>query len=243
MAPGNFYDELRLNPQISPTTIEVLKAQYGMDRSWPIRYFRWLISAARGEFGYSFSYNCSVGALLWVRARNTLLLTSLATLLAWIVALPWGVLEALHRGSWIDKLGASATALLLAIPDVLLGLLLLLLAAQTGVLPVGGMSSVAGVGAGFLGKSKDLGIHLILPVIGLALGLVPILVRHVRSGMIQVLDTPYVQAARGYGIKPFRILYRHALPAAMNSLISLLGFSLGALLCFSRRCLHATFMW
>jgi peptide/nickel transport system permease protein len=233
IAPGNFYDELRLNPQISPKTVEILKAKYGMDRPWPIRYVRWLGSAARGEFGYSFSYNCPVGALLWVRARNTLLLTSLATLLAWMVALPWGTLEALYKGGWIDKLGATVTALLLAIPDVLLGLLLLLLAARTGLLPVGGMTSTNGASLSLLGQGRDLGIHLILPMVGLALGLAPILVRHVRSAMIQVLETPYIQAARNYGIKPFRILYRHALPAALNSLISLLGFSLGALLSMS----------
>lgn len=233
LAPGNFYDELRLNPQISQKTVDILKASYGMDRPWPIRYFRWLSSVARGEFGYSLSYNCPVGALLWVRARNTLLLTSLATLLAWIVALPWGTLEALHRGGWIDRIGAAAIALLLGIPDVLLGLLLMLLAARTGFLPTGGMSSTNGASLSTLGQGKDLAVHLLLPVTGLALGLIPILARHVRSAMIQVLDKPYIQAARGYRIQPFRLLYRHALPAAMNSLLSLLGFSLGALLSMS----------
>jgi peptide/nickel transport system permease protein len=233
LAPGNFYDELRLNPQISPATVETLKAKYGMDRPWPIRYLRWLGSAGRGEFGYSLSYNCPVGAVLWVRARNTLILTTLATLLAWTVALPWGALEALFRGGWIDRAGALATAFLLAIPDVLLGLLLLLFATRTGVLPVGGMSSSISSSASLASLGKDLGIHLILPVIGLVLGLLPILVRHVRSAMIQVLGTSYIRAAKGYGIKPFRLLYRHALPAALNSLISLLGFSLGALLSMS----------
>src|SRR5882672_4133583 len=131
IAPGNYFDEMRLNPQISPGTVDSLKAKYGMDRPWPIRYARWIGSVAQGEFGYSFSYNCPVGALLWVRARNTLLLAGLATLLAWMVALPWGMLEALHKGGWIDRLGTAVTALLLAIPDVLLGLLLLLLAAKS----------------------------------------------------------------------------------------------------------------
>jgi peptide/nickel transport system permease protein len=233
MAPGNYFDELRLNPQISSHTIETLKVKYGMDRPWPIRYFRWMSSAARGDFGYSISYDRPVGSLLWLRARNTLLLTSLATLLAWMVALPWGTLEALQKGGLIDRIGASVTALLLAIPDVLLGLLLLLLAAKSGFLPTGGMASSGAGSLGILSQTKDLGIHLVLPVLGLALGLVPVLVRHVRSAMIQVLDAPYIKAAKGYGIGTFRILYRHALPAAMNSLISLLGFSLGALLSMS----------
>src|ERR1700675_1648400 len=89
-APGNFFDELRLNPQISPQTVLALKAQYGIGDRLPIRYFKWLGSTIRGDFGYSMSCNCPVGSLLWLRARNTLLLASLATLLSWLLAIPWG---------------------------------------------------------------------------------------------------------------------------------------------------------
>jgi len=232
-APGNFFDELRLNPQVSPETVAALKIQYGMDRPLPVRYLRWIASVARGEFGYSLSYHCAVGSLLWLRARNTLLLTGFATLLAWMVALPWGVLEALHRGGWVDRMGGAVTAVLLAIPDVLLGLLLLLFAARTGWFPTGGMASVDPANAAFLGRLQDAAIHLFLPVVALALGTIPILVRHVRSAMVGVLDSPFVEAARGHGIPKWRLIYRHALPAAMNSLISQLGFSIGALLSMS----------
>jgi peptide/nickel transport system permease protein len=232
-APGNFFDELKLNPQISPATVAALKIQYGMERPLPVRYLRWLVSVARGDFGYSVSYHCAVGSLMWVRARNTLLLTGLATLLAWMVALPWGMLEALHRGGWVDRVGGAVTAALLAIPDVLLGLLLLLLAARTGWFPTGGMASVDASSAAFPGRLQDAAIHLFLPVVALALGAVPVLVRHVRSAMILVLNSPFIEAARGQGIPRWRLTYRHALPAAMNSLISLLGFSIGALLSMS----------
>jgi peptide/nickel transport system permease protein len=232
-APGNFFDELRLNPQVSPETVAALKIQYGMDRPLPVRYLRWVASVARGQFGYSLSYHCTVGSLLWLRARNTLLLTGFATLLAWMVALPWGVLEALHRGGWVDRMGGAVTAVLLAIPDVLLGLLLLLFAARTGWFPTGGMASVDAASAAFLGRLQDAALHLFLPVVALALGTIPILVRHVRSAMVGVLDSPFVEAARGHGIPKWRLIYRHALPAAMNSLISQLGFSIGALLSMS----------
>jgi peptide/nickel transport system permease protein len=232
-APGNFFDELKLNPQISPATVAALKSQYGMDRPLPVRYLLWLGSVARGKFGYSLSYHCPVGALLWVRARNTLLLTGLATLLAWMVALPWGMLEALHRGGWIDRMGGAVTASLVAIPDVLLGLLLLLLAARTGWFPTGGMASVNAANAMFPEQLRDVAIHLFLPVVALTLGAVPVLVRHVRSAMIVVLDAPFLEAARGHGIPKWRLVYRHALPAAMNALISLLGFSIGSLLSMS----------
>jgi peptide/nickel transport system permease protein len=232
-APGNFFDELKLNPQVSPATVAALKMQYGIDRPLPERYLRWLVSVARGDFGYSMSYHCAVGSLIWVRACNTLLLTGLATLLAWMVALPWGMLEALHRGGWVDRMGGAVTAALLAIPDVLLGLLFLLFAARTGWFPTGGMASVDALHAALSERLRDVAVHLFLPVVALALGAVPVLVRHVRSAMVVVLDSSFIEAARSQGIRPWRLVYRHALPAAMNSLISLLGFSIGALLSMS----------
>jgi peptide/nickel transport system permease protein len=228
-APGNFFDELKLNPQISSEAVAALKTQYGIDQPLPVRYLRWVVSAAHGDFGYSMSYRCPVASLLWARTRNTLLLAGLATLLAWIVALSWGTLQALHRGEWIDHLGRGLTAVLLAIPELLISLLLLLLAARTGWFPTGGMTSATAANAGFPSRLWDATIHLFLPVMALTLGAIPVLVRHVRSAMIAVLDAPFIEAARGHGIPRWRLLFRYALPAASNSLISLLGFSIGAL--------------
>jgi peptide/nickel transport system permease protein len=229
-APGNVFDELKLNPQISPDAVAALKAEFGVDLPWVTRYRHWLGSAVRGEFGYSVSYRCAVGTLLWPRARNTLFLTGLATLLAWMMAVPWGILEALYRGRWLDRVGGWGTAILLAVPELVLGLLLLWLAERTGWFPTGGMRSV-GAGDGTLWAAMwDYARHLVLPVLALALGAAPLLIRYVRAAMAAVLDAPFLESARGHGIGIGRILFRHALPAAANSLISLLGFSIGALL-------------
>jgi peptide/nickel transport system permease protein len=229
-APGNLFDELKLNPQISPETVTALKAEYGIDRPWLTRYAYWTSSALRGDFGYSLSYRCPVGKLLWPRVRNTLLLTVLATLLSWMIAIPWGMIEAARHGQWIDRLGGGITATLLAIPELVLGLLLLLLAARTGWFPVGGMLSANARDATVAGNAWDLLRHLLLPVIALALGSAPLLIRYVRSAIASVMDMPFIEIARGHGISPSRIAFRHALPAAANSLISLFGFSLGTLL-------------
>ena len=232
-SPGNFFDDLQLNPQISPATISALKTQYGTDRPLPERYVLWVASIARGDWGYSLSYHRPVGGLVWQRARNTLLLTVLATLLAWMVALPWGIIEALHKDGWIDRTGELVMAVLLAMPDVLLALLLLLFAARSGWFPTGGMSSADASQASLFARVRDLGLHLFLPVVGLAIATLPILVRHVRAAMAGVLGAPFMEAARGHGIVKLRLLYRHALPVALNSLISLFGFSVGALLSVS----------
>jgi len=230
VSPGNFFDELKLNPQISPETVTALTIQYGMDRPIPIRYARWLASVARGEFGYSLSYRCTVGSLMWWRARNTLLLAGLATLLSWSIAVPWGVFEALHRGKWIDRVGGFATTVMLTIPEVLVGLLLLLFAARTGWFPTGGMVQANLTSVSFPKQLYDLALHLVLPVLALVVGATPILVRHVRAAMVAVLNSSFLEAARGHGIPKWRLIYRHAFPVAMNALISYLGFSIGALL-------------
>src|SRR5579871_6733584 len=88
LAPGDFFEEMRLNPQISQETVSGLRAQYGLDRPLPVRYARWLGSAMKGDFGYSFAYAMPVSSLLTARAKNTLLLTTIATLITWIIAVP-----------------------------------------------------------------------------------------------------------------------------------------------------------
>ncbi len=146
-----------------------------------------------------------------------------------MVGLSWGVLQALHRGGWIDHLGSALIAVLLAVPELLIALLLLVLAARTGWFPTGGMTSTDTANAAHFGKLWDVATHLFLPVVALALGAIPILVRHVRTAMIAVLGSSFIEAARGHGIPRRRLIFRYALPAASNSLISLLGFSIGTL--------------
>ncbi len=230
LAPGSFFDEIRLNPQISSETLANLQRQYGMEQPLPIRYFRWLSSAAKGEFGFSFAYNSPVAPLLWSRARNTLLLTVLATLLAWLVALPLGILSAEKRRGWIDRSSGLLTSVLLATPDLLLALGVLLFALRTHWLPVGGMLSVEAVGHSKWGNLTSVGLHLLGPIVVLVLVSLPMLTRHIRAAMSEALDSPYIHAARAHGIPRWRIVLGHALPVAANPLISLFGLSLGSLL-------------
>src|SRR5689334_5249071 len=100
-APGEFFSDMRLNPQISERTLAALRAEYGLDRPLPSRYWHWLESVARGDMGYSFAYNLPASELLWPRARNTLLLTIPALILSWTLAIPLGVLAAWWRGKWV----------------------------------------------------------------------------------------------------------------------------------------------
>jgi peptide/nickel transport system permease protein len=230
LAPGNFFDEMRLNPQISRETVANLQRQYGMERAFPIRYVRWLKSVARGEFGFSFAYNAPVAPLLWSRARNTLLLTGSASLLAWLFALPLGILSAAKSRGWIDCAGGLVTSVLLATPDLLLALGLLWLALRTHWLPVGGILLPESAGRSEWQRLKGIGVHSAGPVLALVIGSLPTLTRHIRTAMIEGLDSPCARAVRAHGIPRWRIVLRHALPVAASPLISLFGLSLGSLL-------------
>jgi peptide/nickel transport system permease protein len=230
LAPGNYFDEMRLNPQISPETVAALRAQYQLDRPVPVRYLRWANSLLHGEMGYSFAYNSPVAPLLCVRARNTLLLALVASLIAWTLALPLGIWSATTLGRLPDRALSGITAALLVIPDLVLALGLLILAVRTGWFPTGGMISVGFENFSPLQKLRDIALHMALPVLALALYALPTLVRHVRAAIADALATPFLRVAASHGIPRPSLLYRYALRAAANPLISLFGLSIGTLL-------------
>jgi peptide/nickel transport system permease protein len=230
MAPGSFFDEMRLNPQISPETISALRARYGLDQPLAVRYARWMAAVVRGDFGYSIAYNTPVAPLLWARAKNTLLLTATATLLTWLLAVPMGVLTAASRGRWLDKVVAVGSSLLISIPEIVIVIALLALAVRSRMVPVGGMRSLAFQELSTWGQFQDVAQHMSLPMLVLVLASIAVVERHVRASVLEVLQAPYIQAARGLGISRTRLLFRHVLPVAANPAISLFGFSLAALL-------------
>ncbi|HJW99347.1 MAG TPA: ABC transporter permease [Terriglobales bacterium] len=228
LAPGSFVDEMRLNPQISPQTMQALRMQFGVDQPLPTRYFRWLRSAAMGDFGYSLAYNLPVAKLLWSRLRNTLLLGTTAMLVAWTAALLLGSWSTLRSGKLADRTVSAISAFLLSTPELALALLAILLAARFRILPAGGMTSIKTAKNSWEAVA-DVSRHLILPMSVLALTAFPVLFRHLRAAMLEVWNSSFVHAARGHGISDARLLVRHAVPAALSPMISLFGFSVAAL--------------
>lgn len=225
-APGDFFLSMRLNPEISGQTLQGLRTQYGLDQPLPRRYARWLGLAIRGDLGPSFAYNLPVTTLLWPRIKNTLLLSLPALLISWFIAIPLGLLAAWRRTGWADRVFSGSTSTLLALPDVLLALFAVLLALHTQIFPVGGMA------AGTDGAQSAAGLfrHMVLPVLVLVIGTVGPLLRQVRASAIEVMDSSYFRAAQGHGLGTATLLFRHALSAAANPLISLFGLSAGFLL-------------
>jgi peptide/nickel transport system permease protein len=230
MAPGSFFDEMRLNPQISPDTISALRFRYGLDQPLPVRYGRWMKSALHADLGYSIAYNMPVTPLLWSRAKNTLLLTTTALVLTWMISVPLGVWAANRRDGVLDKAFTLASSLLVSVPELVIAVALLAVVVRWRILPVGGMMSADFESLSVGAKLQDVMLHLALPAFILVLCETAIIVRHVRASVLEVLGAPYVEAARGFGTSQARLLFRHVLPVAANPAISLLGFSLAGLL-------------
>lgn len=230
LAPGDYLDTLRGQPTIRPETIEQLRIDFGLDQPWYIQYWRWLINALQGNFGYSFTYKIEVFTLIGQRLYYTFLLSFWAMLLAWVLALPLGIYAAIHRNSAIDRLVSLLSYTQTALPGFFVALLFMMLAKNTGWLPIGGASSVEYESFTFWGKVKDTGWHLIIPVLVLGSRGIGGLLRQMRGNVLEVLSEQYILAARARGLSERKVLWKHAFRNSVNPLITLFGFELSGLL-------------
>lgn len=230
LAPGDFFSEMRLNPQISQETVQHLQRQFALDRPASVRYLHWLRGLVHGDFGFSFAYNSPVRTLLMPRAGNTLLLTSIATLIAWSIAIPLGVRTAATPRGLPARVCSLVTATLLATPDLVLALITMMFAVRSGW--IRSVRTAPSASGSFMGwqNMRDALVHLALPTFVLTLTIVPTLLRHTAAAMRDALSSSCISAARAHGIGPSQILYRHALRVAINPIVTLLGTSLGSLL-------------
>ena len=231
LAPGDFLSTMAENPGISAGSIQAMRARFGLDQPWFVQYGLYLKNVFfHLDFGESFSRHQPVFQVLREGMLNTLLLAAAAAVITWGLAIPLGVISAVRQYSWVDKTLSLGSFVTLSIPEVLSGLLLLFLAAQTGLFPVGGMRSLDWDSRDTLGKAVDLGRHLVLPAI--VVGLVPLAsrMRQMRGNLLDVLRLDYVTTARAKGLDEKTVVFKHAVRNALNPLITLFGFTIGALL-------------
>ncbi|WP_029521480.1 ABC transporter permease [Persephonella sp. IF05-L8] len=230
MAPGDYLDQLRMNPQISKETLKELEKAYGLDQPILVQYFKWLMNALKFDLGYSFSYHVPVIELIKERIGNTLFLSITSALLAWLLAIPLGIWAALNPNRWIDKFIQLFSFTFMSIPNFFLAFLLLFVAVKTGLFPTGGATSPDYDQLSLTGKIIDRLWHVSLPAFVLAIGSLAGLVRLVRSAMIEALHSEYVMFARAKGLPEKQVIFRHALRNALNPFITLLGFEIANLL-------------
>lgn len=229
LAPGDFLDQLKLNPQISPETIERLKKLYGLDQPLLIQYLKWLKSALVFDLGYSFQYHAPVVELIAERIPNTLLLSVSSALIAWLLAIPLGMIAAFNEGKKIDKLIQAYAYSFMSIPSFFLAFIFLFVASKTGWFPIGGVQSPDFERLSLFEKILDVLHHLFIPAMTLALVSLAGLTRLVRSAVLEVLKSPMVVMLKAKGV-PRRVVVKHVLKNAMNPFTTLLGYEIASLI-------------
>ncbi|HYM81934.1 MAG TPA: ABC transporter permease [Candidatus Limnocylindria bacterium] len=231
LAPGDFLNTMAENPGVSPETIQAMRERFGLDQPWYVQYGLYLKNIfLHFDFGESFSRHQPVFQVLREGLVNTLILAVAAAIVTWGLAIPLGVWAAVRQYSWVDKSLSLLAFVWLSVPEVLSGLLLLFLAANTGLFPVGGMRSLDWDYLDAGGKAVDLLHHLALPA--LVVGLIPLAarMRQMRGNLLDVLRLEYVTTARAKGLDENTVIFKHAVRNAINPLITLFGFTIGALL-------------
>ncbi len=229
LSPVDPLAELKLNPSISPETVQKERVRLGLDKPVIIQYGKWAISFVKGDLGVT-SNGEKVSQKLKERIPNTLLLTTIVILLTWLVGVPLGILAAVNWKTPFDRLLTVLTSIGMAIPSFFFAVLLLMFAVKTGWFPIGGLTSPNFADMNFFSKFADISSHLVLPVLVLFTISLAGLQRQMRANMLDVLDSDYVKFARAKGLSEFTVVYKHALRNAINPMITLLGFEFAGLL-------------
>ena len=196
--------------------IEMVRATYGLDRPIVVQYADWLGKLLQGDFGKSVYFKTDAGPLIFSKLKTTLILGVSALGVALLVSVPLGVLAALYKNSWVDRLCLAVAVLGQALPNFFFALLLImLLSIYWRVLPVSGSGTWQ---------------HFVMPAIALGYYVAPAFMRLIRAGMIEVLSADYVRTARAKGLPAHSVIFKHALRNAIVPVVALAAVQLGYLL-------------
>jgi peptide/nickel transport system permease protein len=196
--------------------IDLIRRSYGLDRPLVVQYLEWLWRTLGGDFGTSLYFKTDVLGLIRGKLPTTLLLGVLSLLFALAVSVPLGVLAAVFRNGWIDRLALTIAVVGQALPNFFFALLLIMLfSIQLRWLPVSG---------------SDTWAHFVMPTIALGYYVAPAFMRLVRAGMVEVLSADYIRTARAKGLSRRSIIFKHALRNAVVPVVALAAVQLGFLL-------------
>ncbi|MDB6182621.1 ABC transporter permease [Paracoccus fistulariae] len=205
----------------SDADLAAIRERLGLNQSLWVQFWQFVSNTLQGDLGRSILMRAPVIEVISNRLPTTLFLTIYAVLLSLLIAGPLAFVAALNRGRWPDALIRTVFQIGLSMPVFYIGLILLtFLAAQLRWFPVGGYGETFG----------ERLYHLFLPAVAVALYTSAIIMRNLRSAIIEVVDAEYVQFARAKGLPTRQILGRHVLRNALISTVTLLGLSIGNLM-------------
>lgn len=225
MIPGDPATAI-LGSYATPENVEKLNRDLGLDKPLVQRYFIWLGNMLTGDFGRSFSLNRPVLDEVMERFNATLILAGTAFVACALLGILAGVISAARQYGLADKAITFVVLIGISVPSFFLGMMMILLfAVNLRWLPVSGMYAIYGGG-----DLPDLLRHLAMPAVALAVVATGVIARLSRSAMLEVLRQDYIRTARAKGVPERRVIARHALRAAMVSIIPVLGIQAGFVL-------------
>lgn len=233
LAPGSPTDlQTQMNPKASAEMKERLMSMYELDKPIHVQYWSWLKKLGRGDLGTSFSSDHRpVSDKILERLPITILINFLSLLIIIAVAVPIGVLSAVHQDSLFDKVTTVLVFIGFAVPTFWLALLLMIFfGISLGWLPISGLRSLNYEYLSAWGQLVDLAKHLILPVFISAFGGLAGLSRYMRANMLEVIRQDYILTARAKGLSERQVIYKHALRNALLPAITILGLSIPGLI-------------
>ena len=216
---------LILGEYATPESLRALEQELGLDRPLAVQYLAWVGGVVTGDWGYSLAMKQPVTAIVGLRLRNSAALAALTLVAVILVAIPLGTVAAVRQGRWLDLAILTGSYLGISVPEFVSGMLLILVLAGPRLhwFPTG---DYAPLSAGLRAWLS----HLVLPVLALTLVLVAHVVRQTRSGLIEVLRSPYVRTARLKGATERRIVLRHALRNGLLPAVTVIALDLGYLM-------------
>ncbi|SRR5579884_1546561 len=230
--PESYFDD----PKIPPSTRELLRQQFGLNEPVPVQYGKWLWNALHLNFGYSFIDRRPVIDKILERLPATIEL-SLASLLLGFIGIPMGVYAAMNRGKLPDYLLRVLTVIGNAVPHWWLGLMILVISANTiRLFPLGGMYTSGN------DTLPDRLWHLVLPAAIGAMGGWIVFSRYLRSEVLEVLGQDFVRTARAKGVREPVVMSRHVLRNALIPVVTIMGGTLATLVSGSVL-FESTFSW
>lgn len=211
-----------------PEECAKIRHDLGLDRPLLEQYLAWLTRAARMDFGRSVLYSRPVSTLVGERAGNTAMLAVTALILATLIGVPLGIYSGTtsSRGRSVVRF---VSTLAISMPPLIGSLALVFLAARTGWLPIGGMTSGSGVDATWSAWLIDLAKHIPLPALALAIPIAAALERLQSDAIEAASREPFVAASRARGVDRARSILRHAWPASLRPVLGLYGVMIGSL--------------
>ena len=224
-----------LGQDATPEDRERVTKMLGLDKPFYVQYANFVGRAVQGDFGLSLRQVQPVSRLIVERLPATLELSFVAAFLALAAGIPMGVYTALRRDSWLAQVFLAVSLIGVSLPTFLIGILLILLfAVILGWLPSFGRGETVALGWWTTGFLTPSGLKsLILPAITLGLFQVTLIMRLVRSEMLEVLRTDYIKFARARGLSDRSVHFRHALKNTLVPVITIAGLQLGAIIAFA----------